>query len=218
MKSTYAFIATFAIIAAFGAVSDAGATGTTTAVGSAWSSVNTNQTQFWGGATGAHNVQAIQKADTVTAVYIGDEAAAYSKNTAVQEEEGRGTKGEQKQKTASTAAIEWEKNKWPSWTTAKTTGGIWQSQATWSAYPVEQNQYAGTWQKSQIGDTKSVAEANIIQKSEGGTGDIAQNQDLTAATQSTGYTSPWFPKNLTFDFGGKLRQIISVDIENILNF
>ncbi len=218
MKSTYAFMATFVAVAAFGVVSDAGATGTSTAVGSAWSSVNTSQTQFWGGATGNRTVEAAQKTDSVSAVYIDDQAAAYAKNSAIQTEEGKGTKGEQHQKTSSTVNVDWERNKWPSWTTAKTTGGVWQNQAIWSAQPVEQNQYAGTWQKSEVGDTKSVAEANIVQKNEGATGDVAQRQDLIASTQSSGYTNPWFPKSLTFDFGGKLRQIVSVDIENILNF
>ncbi|MEX0650000.1 MAG: hypothetical protein WD200_03295 [Candidatus Andersenbacteria bacterium] len=186
--------------------------------GAAWTSVSTKQSQSFT----SHYTQPVklqQSAVTQTGVWFGDQADAVSKTVATQSEESAAAKkANQEQKTTTGSAVVWEKNKWPSWTTATTTGTAWQGQTMWAGKPIDQEQFAGVWQGARVDETKTNVEGQVHQKSWGATGDATQSQDISGRSQAQGLTSPPFPKKLIFDFGGKIHQFIELKLENVVLF
>ena len=186
--------------------------------GTAWSSVDVDQNQH---AWGNSSVDLTQTATIATEVNLDGQAVASSKSSGSQAAWFHG-KGHQSQWLGAGSGITWEDWTWPSATTAWTTGGVKQHQNAWSDQPIKLHETAGTWQKSRVGTTSSVADGSIEQNNVGVVGDAAQDQQITGKTSADGFVDLPAPSCFSCDtwsfFGGKLIQTVRVFVQNVLEF
>ena len=182
--------------------------------GTNWTSLNTNQNQWFVG--NGHHVNADSKAATWTKSFVGDQAVASSANVASQHLSGAPTKANQQQQITSGAMLQWEANKWPSWTTARTQGNVQQQQSAWSAHPLNLRQSAATLQNTNVGGSGTQVAGDIHQKQHGVTGDPMQQQQISGSSQSQGWINPPFPWRT--EIGNTFRQVITFSVDNIFQF
>lgn len=179
-----------------------------------WTSLNMNQKQGVVGNSKPVNMK--QNAVGHTATFFGSEAMSSSKHFANQELNGAPTKAQQAQGIVSGARTEFQANKTPSWVTAGTMGTVAQNQNAWSATPINMKQAAGTEQKGQVGESKSLVQGQEEQVLTGATGDPYQNQKITGSSQTQGYANTPFPQIYTF--GSQFRQQVNFSVDNIFSF
>lgn len=222
MKGSYIFsvVALSAVVAiGIGAIS-AGASNppcnnTCIQHGNAWTNLKSFQSQEVDG-----NNQPVtlgQQTEGKTQVFVGDDAAASSINFGTQTAAGTGD-AKQEQGLESGTMINWQANRWPSLTTARTFGGVEQQQAMWSSTPVDLRQENGSSQITELDEVRTIVEGENRQRIDGSVGDVHQKQKISGSSESKAYTNPPFPNTSSFNWGGTLRQHISLSVDNILNW
>ena len=159
-----------------------------------------------------------QSADTFTGVWLGTSAEAISQQTAAQLAEGTPSMAAQSQAVTSGAALTWEDNQWPAWTTAASIGSTDQSNSMWSYTATDLQQTATNDQTTIVDAQSSVATGEASQRQQGAFGDLHQQQRTQGDTAAAGYSVPPFPSQFTFDFAGVVRQFIGLTVENIVSF
>jgi len=191
---------------------------------SSWSAVTVSQSQS---ANAPYYADATQHADITTSTTVDGQAAASSHVVGDQSVWFTGHLN-QSQDLTSASSVEWEKDKWPSSASANAVGKVEQSQEASGKHVGKENETAGVWLDTKVGnDTSHVVAGigqNIVGSGNYGHQKAEQEQSLEAAAHSEGYINPshlWSCSSSCSgwqSWGGQIMQKVTVVVENILNF
>lgn len=188
--------------------------------GSSTAAVAVSQSQWVSSPRAGFDVS--QSADVSVGTTLNGVLSAHSRSAGSQQTWARGAVDQSQDLTAG-ASISWDAagNAW-----AGTTGSVDQQQGVWSDKPIQAQQWAGTWQHSNVGATEATTDGTVDQSSVGAVGDVSQQQSISGSTQVDGQIVPpvpfcdWWcgPWGGWTGFGGRLETIVEVIVRNVLVF
>jgi hypothetical protein len=159
-----------------------------------------------------------QQVQGETSTQLGNQASSKSQHFGNQVIANVLGAGRQTQSLMSGARTTWTANMWPTLATAGTQGAVHQQQAAQSAVPMTGMQHAGTWQMGNAGASSVEVDGIAKQMSGAGVSNVQQLQGISGQSQAQGWINPPFPKEMTFNVGGVLRQFVGLTVENIINW